>query len=84
MSSKEEISEEFCLLCMMHNIGATLAEKSLSVQEIVEWTSMEPSTVHFHLQKLVEVGYVKLIEREGVERYYLTPDGIRKVLSLYS
>jgi len=69
---------------MLHNIGATKLEKSLSIQEICEWTAMETSSVEFHLQKLVEFGYVQPIEAEGAGRYHLTLDGIRKVLSLYS
>lgn len=80
----QEVPEEFRLLCMLHNIGATKLEKSLPIQEICEWTAMETSSVEFHLQKLVELGYVQPIEAEGAGRYHLTPNGIRKVLSLYS
>lgn len=80
----QEVPEEFRLLCMLHNIGATKLEKSLSIQEICEWTAMETSSVEFHLQKLVELGYVQPIEAEGTGKYHLTPDGIRKVLTLYS
>jgi len=79
-----EVPEEFRLLCMLHNIGATRLEKSLSIQEISQWTAMETSSIEFHLQKLVESGYVQPIEGEGVGKYHLTPDGIRKVLTLYS
>jgi predicted transcriptional regulator len=45
---------------------------------------METSSIEFHLQKLVESGYVHPIEGEGVGKYHLTSDGIRKVLTLYS
>ncbi len=79
-----EVPEEFRLLCMLHNIGATKEEKSLSIQEICEWTTMETSSVESHLQKLVEGGYVQPIEAEGAGRYHLTTNGIRKVLTLYS
>ncbi|UCE15799.1 MAG: MarR family transcriptional regulator [Candidatus Bathyarchaeota archaeon] len=80
----QEVPEEFRLLCMLHNIGAIKLERSLSVQEICEWTAMETSSIELHLQKLVELGYVQPIEAEATGRYHLTPDGIRKVLSLYS
>ena len=84
MSTKDKVSEEFFLLCTIHNIGATFADKSLSVREIINWTSIKSSNVNFHLNKLVEEGYLKFTKREDVIKYYLTPNGIRKVLSLYS
>jgi len=80
----QEVPEEFRLLCMLHNIGATKMERSLSVQEICAWTAMETSFVELHLQKLVELGYVQPIQAEGAGKYHLTPNGIRKVLTLYS
>jgi len=80
----QEVTEEFRLLCMLHNIGATKLEKSLSIQQICEWTAMETSSVQFHIQKLVELGYVQPTEAEGTGKYHLTPNGIRKVLTLYS
>jgi len=80
----QEVPEEFRLLCMLHNIGATKLEKSLSIQEICEWTAMETSSVEFHIQKLVELGYVQSIEAGETGKYHLTPNGIRKVLTLYS
>jgi len=80
----EEVPEEFRLLCMLHNIGATRLEKSLSIQEICNWTAMETSSIELHLQKLVELGYVQPTEVEGAGKYHLTPNGIRKVLTLYS
>ena len=80
----EKVPEEFRLLCMLHNIGATRLEKSLSIAEICEWTAMETSSIELHLQKLVELGYVQPTEVEGAGKYHLTPNGIRKVLTLYS
>lgn len=80
----QEVPEEFRLLCMLHNIGATKLERSLSIQEICEWTAMDTSSIELHLQKLVDLGYVQPIEAEGAGRYHLTPNGIRKVLTLYS
>lgn len=37
------ISDEVYLLCMLHNIGMTVPEKSLTVDEISRWTAIEPS-----------------------------------------
>ena len=76
--------EEFRLLCMLHNIGATTSEKSLPIEKISEWTRMEISAVQLQLQKLVELDFVQRIEAEGVDKYHITLDGIRRVLSTYS
>ena len=72
------------LLVMLHNIGATEASKALAIQEIVEWTRMEAPKLQVHLDKLIELGYAQLSRLEETDKYYLTVDGIRKVLSLYS
>ena len=76
--------EEFRLLCMLHNIGATTSEKSLPIEKISEWTRMEISAVQLQLQKLVELDFVQRIEAEGVRKYHITLNGIRRVLSTYS
>jgi DNA-binding IclR family transcriptional regulator len=83
-SSGPEIPEEMRLLCMLHNIGATESGKSLTIQQISEWTRMDTPTLQFHLQKLSELGYVQFVQAEGIDKYHLTLDGIRKVLSIYS
>ncbi len=78
------LPEEFRLLCMLHNIGAITLEKSLSIKEICEWTTIDASIVTSFLQKLVELGYVQFIETGGIKKYHVTPSGITKVLTLYS
>lgn len=83
-SSGPELSDELRLLCMLHNIGATASERSLNIQQISEWTRMETPALQSHLQKLIELGYVQFIQAEGTDKYHLTVDGIRKVLSIYS
>ena len=83
-SSGPDIPDEMRLLCMLHNIGATESGKSLTIQQISEWTRMDTPTLQFHLQKLSELGYVQFIQAEGIDKYHLTLDGIRKVLSIYS
>ncbi len=80
----EQIPDEIYFLCMLHNIGATMPEKSLSVDEISIWTAMDPSEVEVNLQKLVKSKYISVNTAEGTKRYYVTTDGIRKVLSMYS
>ena len=62
-SSEPEIPEELRLLCMLHNIGATTPEKSLSLQEICDWTTMEISVVQSHLERLMGLGHVGSINR---------------------
>jgi DNA-binding IclR family transcriptional regulator len=83
-SSGPEIPDEMRLLCMLHNIGATESGRSLTIQQISEWTRMDLPTLQFHLQKLSELGYVQFVQAEGIDKYHLTLDGIRKVLSIYS
>ena len=79
-----ERSEEFRLLRMLHNIGATKPEKSLSIEEISEWTEIETSKIETELQKLAEQGFVQPMEAEGVNKFHVTLSGMRKVLSMYS
>jgi len=83
-SPESSLPEEFRFLCMLHNIGATTSEHSLSIEEIAKWTSMEISVIRVHLKRLMEVGYVESTKANEMDKYYLTHSGIRKVLSLYS
>lgn len=79
-----ERSEEFRLLCMLHNIGATKPEKSLSIEEISEWTEIETLKIETELQELAEQGFVQSMEAGGINKYHVTLSGMRKVLSMYS
>jgi len=83
-SSESSLPEEFRFLCMLHNIGATASEHSLSIEEIAKWTSMEVSVIRVHLRRLIEMGYVEATRMNETDKYHLTHSGIRKVLSLYS
>ncbi|MBS7614317.1 hypothetical protein KEJ18_01070 [Candidatus Bathyarchaeota archaeon] len=76
--------DEIYFLCLLHNIGATSSEKSLSIEEISQWTVMEPQKVRENLEKLISTQYIQKIYRDGLERYHVTINGIRKVLSMYS
>jgi len=78
------VPEDLRLLCMLHNIGAIVPERSLTIKEISEWTTVETSIVQSYLQKFVEQGYVNHVRAGEVDRYHLTLNGIRKVLSIYS
>jgi DNA-binding IclR family transcriptional regulator len=69
---------------MLHNIGATESSKALTVEQIAEWTRMETPELQGHLQKLIELGYAQSLRADETDKYHLTVDGIRKVLSLYS
>ena len=79
-----ELPEEFRFLCMLHNVGATNAERSLSVEEIAKWTDKGIDVVSVHLQRLRELGYVQCVEKAGMDRFHVSVMGIRKVLTLYS
>ncbi len=84
VSPRPELPEEFRFLCMLHNVGATSAERSLTVEEIEKWTSKEHSIIKEHLKKLKELGYVQSVKRDGADKYHVSVIGIRKVLTLYS
>lgn len=76
--------DELYFLCMLHNIGATSSERSLTLEEITNWTAMEPEKVRLNIQKLIETNYLRSSFIDGIERYHITVEGIRKVLSMYS
>ena len=83
-SYNAEQPNQLRLLVMLHNIGATESSKSLHIHKISEWTRMEAPELQVHLNKLIELGYVQSFRSDETDKYYLTIDGIRKVLSLYS
>ncbi len=76
--------EEIYFLCLLHNVGATSSERSLTLDEIARWTVMDTQNVKMQLEKLVNTDYVQRSFREGSERFHVTINGIRKVLSMYS
>ena len=83
-SYHDEQPNQLRLLIMLHNIGATESSKALTIQQISEWTRMEALELQGHLQKLITSGYAQSFRSEETDKYHLTIDGIRKVLSLYS
>ncbi|MFC1487499.1 hypothetical protein ACFLRN_07435 [Thermoproteota archaeon] len=83
-SQPDEQPNQLRLLIMLHNIGATEASKALTIEQISEWTRMDAPELNVHLQKLIELGYTQSVRSDGNNKYHLTIDGIRKVLSLYS
>ena len=76
--------DEIRFLCLLHNVGATSSDRSLTVEEIIRWTVMEPEDVLQNLEKLINGDYVHASLVEDAKRYHVTVDGIRKVLSMYS
>jgi predicted transcriptional regulator len=76
--------DEIYFLCLLHNVGATTPERSLTLDEITRWTVMDPQRVRENLDKLINTDYIQKTFREGSERYHVTINGIRKVLSMYS
>lgn len=80
----DEQPNQLRLLIMLHNIGATESSKALTIDQIAEWTRMETPELQGHLKKLIDLGYAQGLRAEDNEKYYLTINGIRKVLSLYS
>ena len=80
----DEQPNQLRLLIMLHNIGATESSKALTINEISEWTRMGLPELKNHLEKLKMLGYVQDFTSEEKDKYHLTIDGIRKVLSQYS
>jgi transcription initiation factor IIE alpha subunit len=78
------VPDEFRVLSMMHNIGAITPERSLTADELAQWTGFDITTVKNYLQKLREGGYVEFVQISGAEKYHVTRSGIMKVLTLYS
>ena len=76
--------DEISFLCMLHNIGATSSERSLTLEEVTNWALMEPEKAKLNLEKLIEANYVQAVSIRGVERYMVTADGVRKALSMFS
>jgi len=72
------------LLIMLNNVGATESSKALTIKQISEWTRMEAPELEVHITKLIELGYAQHFRSEEIDKYHLTIDGIRKVLSIYS
>jgi DNA-binding PadR family transcriptional regulator len=62
----------------------TAPEKSLTIEEISRWTAVEPAKAEENLNRLLKAKYVDVRIVSGVKRYFITADGIRKVLSMYS
>lgn len=83
-SQADEQPNQLRLLIMLHNIGATEEKKALTINQVSEWTRMEAPELQCHIQKLIELGYAQHFRSEDNDKYYLTTNGIRKVLSLYS
>ena len=84
LPSAPQVPDEFRVLSMMHNIGAITPERSLSADELAQWTGIDSGAVKMHLQKLREGGYVEFVQMSGIEKYHVTRIGIMKVLTLYS
>jgi hypothetical protein len=76
--------DEIRFLCLLHNVGATSSDKSLTIEEISRWTAIESEKVKGNLEKLIKNDYVHVDFIEGANKYHVTVDGIRKVLSMYS
>ena len=76
--------DDLFFLCILHNIGATSSDRSLTLEEIMRWTSMEAGRIKSNIEKLIQANYVQMVSAGGVEKYQVTANGIRKVLSIYS
>ncbi|MEM2272888.1 MAG: winged helix DNA-binding protein [Candidatus Bathyarchaeia archaeon] len=79
-----QITDDMYLLYILHNIGAIDPERALSIEEISRWASMEKQKIEENLNRLIEKGYAEVRAGERTKKYFVTIDGIRKVLSIYS
>jgi len=80
----QPLPDEFYFLCMLHNIGATSSDKSLTLEEISRRIAMEPRKVMENLEKLIKDDYVNVNYSGGIKKYQVTVKGIMKVMSMYS
>ncbi len=76
--------DDVYLLYIMHNVGAINSNRALSIKEISRWASMEEQGVEENLKRLMENGYAEVNMDSGTKKYFITVDGIRKILSIYS
>ncbi len=77
-------SDPLHILCAMHNMGLISEDRSMTVEEIANRIHLPPQEVRKRLEELLEMGYVHLKKEGPIEKYYLSPEGILKVLSLYT
>jgi len=84
MANTKEIPEDIRFLTLLHNIGAISPERSLSIEEISRWAAINPHEIREKLLRLSSKKYVDFCINGNVRRYYVTVDGMRKVLSTYS
>lgn len=78
------IPDDMYILHIMHNIGAIDPKRAIPVEEISRWSSMEKQKVEENLKRLMENGYADVHIDSGTKKYFVTANGIRKVLSIYS
>ncbi len=83
-SYDRKLPEDFSLLCMLSNLGVTSRETALSSREIAERIRLEADYVDRLVTKLLDKGLVASIRMENIEKFYVTIDGVRRVLTLYS
>lgn len=76
------MSDELIFLQMLHSLGATESGKTIAFPQLSEWTGMDNTTLQLYLQKLIELGYLQRTQAEGIDKYHLTLDGIRKCARL--
>lgn len=83
-SFDRKLPEDFSLLCMLSNLGVTSRETALSSEEIAERIHLQTDSIAKLITKLIDKGLVAAIEVENIEKFYVTLDGVRRVLTLYS
>ena len=83
-SYDRKLPEDFSLLCMLSNLGVTSRETALSSREIAERIRLEADYVDRLVTQLLDKGLVASIRMENIEKFYVTIDGVRRVLTLYS
>ena len=83
-SFDKKLPEDFSLLCMLSNLGVTSKDTALSSKEIACRIHLQTDSVDRLIAKLLDKGLVASIEVENIEKFYVTIDGVRRVLTLYS
>jgi len=80
----QSVPDNLRFLRILHNIGATSPDKSLTLEEISRWILIDPQKVRENLEELIKNDYVKVNRDGDTEKFHVTARGIVKVMSMYS
>lgn len=84
MSFRKPEDPEFRLLCVLNNLNSITVDRALTAEEIALHYGGAVEEVEALLRNLEKAGLVCTTREKMVKRYYLSPSGVLRVLSMYS